>query len=243
MRNIWTIARREYSHYFISPAAYGVAFMFLVVLGVIFYANILAATYQQYAPGAQLVMGPLVTLLLFSTPAITMRTLAEEQKMGTLELLLTYPVRDWELVVGKFLGAFMFLLSLIAITLLYPLVLNQMIEPGIDQGLLISGYLGIILMAAAFIAIGVAVSSLFANQIAAFFSTLAALLIITMISFPAQAMGGAGSELLTYLDMSEHFYNTFYIGIIEIKDVVYFLSVIATALFFGSVIIETRRWR
>lgn len=243
MRNIWTIAKREFNVYFISPVAYVVAFIILVILGIIFYTNILAGTMQQYTPSIQIVVGPLVTLLLFSTPALTMRTLAEEQRSGTMELLLTAPVRDWELVVGKWLGSFMFDLLLIAITGLYPLILNRLVTPGLDGGLVFTSYLGLILLVGTIIAIGVAVSSLFANQIAAFFATLGILLIFWMISYPAQVMGASGSNLLTYLDLSQHFYNSFYIGLIEVKDILYYLSFIALSLFLGTVSVETRRWR
>jgi len=243
MQNVWTIARREFKLYFISPIAYAVACMILLILGVIFYANLLNAVNQQNVPGVQIIVGPLVTLFLFTTPAITMRSLAEEQRTGTLELLLTAPVRDWELVLGKWLGGVLFYLVLMLVTWIYPIILNQMVSPGIDQGLLITGYLGLFLMASAFVAIGVAMSSLFSNQIAAFFATLAVLLVLWMLGFPAQAMGGTGSELLRYLDMSEHFYNTFYTGIIELKDIIYYVSASALALFLGTVSIETRRWR
>ncbi len=85
MRNIWVIARREYKLYFATPAAYLVAFMLLLILGVIFYANIINAQLQQVAPGVEVVLGPMVTLLLFATPAITMHLIAEEQRMGTIE--------------------------------------------------------------------------------------------------------------------------------------------------------------
>lgn len=248
MRNIWTIAKREFKHYYSSPLAYVVAFMIFLILGIIFYANMAAASAQQftastYAPGIQVVISPLITILLFSTPAITMRLLADEQRMGTLELLLTSPVRDSELVVGKFLGAFLFMLSLIALTWVFPIVLNFLVSPGIDQGPLVTGYLGLILLIAVFIAIGVAISSMFTNPIPAFFATLGVLLILWMIGYPAQASGGTGSALLSYLDLSEHFYNTFYAGIIELKDVVYYLSLTAFALLLGTVSIETRRWR
>jgi ABC-2 type transport system permease protein len=243
MRNIWVIAEKELKHYFISPVAYAVALAILLIMGVLFYANVLAATYQQFAPGVQVVIGPLVTLLLFTTPAITMRSLADEQKTGTLELLLTAPVRDWEVVVGKWLGGVLFILILLLVTWFYPVILNQMVSPGIDQGLMLTGYLGLFLLAAAFLAIGVMASSFFSNQIAAFFVTLGLLLVVWMIGYPSQAMGATGGEFLRYLDMSEHFYSTFYRGIIELKDIIYFLSVIALALFLGSVSVETRRWR
>jgi ABC-2 type transport system permease protein len=244
MRNIWIIAKKEFKHFFISPIAYAVAFMVLLILGVIFYANILVASnQQQYSPGIQIVLGPMVTLFLFSTPAITMRTIADEQKTGTLELLLTAPVRDWELVVGKWLGSFLFVFSIILVTWVYPLILNQLVKPGLDQGLVVTGYLGLTLLCAAFVAIGIAASSLFSNQIAAFFTALGVLLLFWMISYPAQAMGATGGELLRYLDLSEHFFSTFYQGIIELKDVVYLLSVTFLALFIGSISLEIRRWR
>jgi len=243
MRNIWTIASREFKLYFSSPAAYMVAFMLLLVLGLIFYANVVAAMMQQFPPGIQVVLGPLMTILLFVTPAITMRLLADEQRLGTMELLLTAPVKDWELVIGKWLGGFLFMLTIIAVTWLYPILLNQMVDPGIDQGPLVTGYLGLILFTGALVAIGVAMSSLFSNQIAVFFSTLGVYLVLWLVSLPAQAMGATGGEFLRYLDISEHFYNTFYYGIIDLSDVVYYVSLIALALFFGSVSVDTRRWR
>jgi ABC-2 type transport system permease protein len=244
MRNIWTIARREYSQYFNSPIAYVVALIIFLILGIIFYANILAASAQQFAPDITIVVGPLVTLFLFSTPAITMRSLAEEQRTGTMELLLTAPLRDAELVIGKWLGAFLFSLTIIVISLVFPLILNHIISPGIDQGMMVAAYLGLILLSATFIAIGVAVSSLFSNQIAAFFAGLGILIVSWMISYPVQAVSSStGGQILTYLDLSQHFYNTFFAGVIQLQDIVYYLSVTALALFLGSVSVELRRWR
>ncbi|NIP43349.1 MAG: ABC transporter permease subunit, partial [Aliifodinibius sp.] len=121
MRNIWTIASREYQLYFSTPMAYMVAFLYLLVLGILFYTNLLGAVLQQVAPGIQIIIGPMVTLLLFATPAVTMRLIAAEHSSGTIELLLTAPVRDWEMVVGKWLGGFLFMMTLLAVTLLYPL--------------------------------------------------------------------------------------------------------------------------
>jgi ABC-2 type transport system permease protein len=243
MHNIWIIAQKEFKHFIISPIAYVVSFTILLIVGLLFYANIMAASQQQYAPDITIILGPLVTLLLFTTPAITMRSLAEEQKNGTLEILLTNPVRDWEVVVGKWLGGMFFIIILLLLTWLYPILLNQMIKPGIDQGLMIAGYLGLLLLTSSFLAIGVMTSSFFSNQIAAFFACLGILLIFWVISYPSQAMGASGSALLRYLDMSEHYFGNFFRGIIDIKDIVYFLSITALALFFGSVSVETRRWR
>ena len=243
MRNIWTIAKREYKLYFNSPIAYIVAFIILLILGIIFYANLQAGMIQGYAPGVEMILGPLLTLFLFGTPAITMRLLAEEQRMGTIELLLTAPVRDYELVVGKWLGGWLFLLTIIAVTMIFPFVLNTLVDPGIDQGPLMTGYLGLLLLSAALVAIGVAISALFSNQIAAFFTTLGVLLVLWLISMPSQIAGAAGGNLLSYLDITEHFYSTLYRGVIDLSDVVYFLSLTALALFLGSVVVEMRRWR
>jgi ABC-2 type transport system permease protein len=243
MRNIWTIARREYKLYFSTPMAYLVAFLYLLVLGLIFHTTLVDGLMNQYAPGVEVVIGPMVTLILFVTPAITMRLLAAEQGSGTIELLLTAPVKDWELVIGKWLGGFLFMLTLLAVTWIYPIILNRLVDPGIEQGTLISGYLGLALMIASLIAVGVAVSSLFRNQNAAFFATLGVFLVLWLIGIPAQAAGGGGNQLITYLDIRGHFYNNLFRGVIDLSDVIYYVSLTALALFLGSVSVETRRWR
>lgn len=246
MRNVWIIARREYQHYFISPVAYVVAFLFLLVLGWFFYQGLVQsiqyAFYNPSAPGAQIIISPMVTLLLFTMPAITMRSIAEEQRMGTMELLLTAPVKDWELVVGKWLGGFLFVLTLLVVTWVYPIVLNSMVEPGIDQGLLVAGYLGLVLMVGSLLAVGVAVSALFANQIAAFFVSLAIVLAIWLIRPQSEVPTGLGNQVLSYLNFIDH-YLTFFRGTIDLSDVVYYLSLTALGLFLGTVFVEIRRWR
>lgn len=243
MRNVYYIAIKELKHLFISPIAYVISFILFVIMGILFYISILQAAYQQFAPSIQIVLGPLSTILLFTVPAITMRSLAEEQKGGTLELLLTAPVRDWEVIIGKWLGSVIFILLVLLITWIYPIIMNQLVQPGIDQGLMAAGYLGLFLMVSSFLAIGVAVSSLFSNQIAAFFATFGILLVLWLIGYPSQVMGALGGGVLQYLDIQNHYFNSFYTGIIELKDVIYYLSVIALALFLGSVSVETRRWR
>jgi ABC-2 type transport system permease protein len=246
MRNIWTIARREYKLYFISPVAYVVAFLFLLILGWFFYSAMRSALYQAafqpYAPEVQVVISPMVTLLLFTMPAITMRLLSEEARMGTLELLLTAPVKDWELIIGKWLGGFLFMLTLLAATWVFPIALNFMVEPGIDQGVLISGYLGLILMVASLVAIGVGVSSLFSNQIAAFFVSLAIVLVFWLVRPESSTTGGVGQEIMTYMNFIDHYLN-FYRGTIDTSDIIYYLSLTSIGIFIGSISLEIRRWR
>lgn len=229
--------------YFVSPIAYAVMFLMLLVLGLIFYANFYAATLQNFVPDMQMIFAPMVTIFLFTTPAITMRLLADEQRTGTLEVLMTKPIRDWELVVGKWLGAMFFYGVTILITLVYPLILNTVVDPAIEVGGMLTGYLGIFLLLSSFLGIGVAASTLFSNQIAVFFTTLGILLILWLIDFPGQAFGGTVGQILQYLGLTNHFYNSFYQGVLELKDTIYFLSLTILSLFLGSVSIESRRWR
>jgi len=249
MRNIWIIAKREYDHYFISPIAYVVAFMILLTTGIIFAINILyfmQNAFQSFGqvPDTSPIMGAFGFLLVLSIPAITMRLLADEARMGTLELLLTAPVRDFELVAGKWLGGFLFILTILAVTLIYPLILHfVLVSPGIDQQLVISSYLGVILVAASFLALGVGISAVFTNQVAAFFVTLSVFVFLWwLIGFPAQLLQGTGGEVFQYLSMQTHFYDAFNRGSVYLTDIIYFLSLIALGLFIGTTAIETRRW-
>lgn len=246
MRNIWTIAAREYKYFFGSPIAYLITFGILLVLGIFFYLNIQVATQQQFVPTVQITIGPLATLLMLAIPAVTTRSLAEERRLGTIELLLTAPVRDWELVIGKWLGSFLFMATIIGISLIFPFVLNEMVDPGIDQGPLITGYLGLILLTSTLVAVGVAISSFFNNQIAAFASIMATMILLWWVIGPiAQVLGpaGIGSTLVGYLDLSQHFFTNLMSGVMDLADIVYFLSVTALALFIGTMAVETRRWR
>ncbi len=246
MRNIWTIARREFRLYFVSPVAYIAAVLILLITGIYFSLILYLANRQGGqgpTPGTADVVWLMAYLFLLTLPALSMRLMADEQRSGTLELLLTAPVKDYELVIGKWLGSYLFLLSVIGVTLIYPIVLNRLITPGIDQGLMMAQYLGIILVAAAFLAIGTAVSSFFSNQFAAFFATVAILFFLWwVIGWPSAVMPG-GSDIFTYLSMSDHFSNHLLKGTVAVSDLVYYLSLTGLGLFLGTVAVEVRRWR
>jgi ABC-2 type transport system permease protein len=245
MRNIWTIAKREYKAYFSSLTAYLFAFIMLLVVGVFTTLSIITSLNyfgQVPPPDVQVVIYPVAFLLVFACPAFTMRLLSEEQRLGTIELLLTAPVRDVEVVIGKWLGSFLLVLTLIAITLIYPVALNLMTSPGIDQGLMISGYLGLLLISAVFLSIGVAVSSLFSNQIATFIVSLGVVILIWWI-FGVFGQVGGGNPVMSFLDLSSHFYNDLTQGVISLRGVVYALCLTAGFLTLGTVSVETRRWR
>ena len=248
MRNIWTIAKREYNHYFISPLAYVVAFIILLPLGIYFAVIVFATSQQAFSGAPPPDISPITWLfcflLVFTTPVLTMRLISDEARLGTLELLLTAPIRDFELVVGKWLGAFLFILTILAITLIFPIILHFMlVNPGIDQKLFLSAYLGVILVAGAFLALGVGISAIFTNQFAAFFVTFGLFFFLWfLVSLPANLLPNGG-DALNYLNMSSHFNEGFNAGSIDLSDIVYYISLIALGLFVGTTAIEVRRWR
>jgi ABC-2 type transport system permease protein len=248
MRNVWTIARREIRLYFNSPVAYIIGLLILLITGIYFVLVIYLASSSAYysgyatAPGPDLVIGLMVFLFLFAVPALSMRLMADEHRNGTLELLLTAPIHEWELIIGKWLGSFLFVLLIIAITFVYPIALNFLVTPGIDQGLMMANFTAITLVAAAFLAIGTAISSFFNNQFAAFFATLATLFILwIVIGWPSAVMQGSGG-IFDYLSMSKHF-GSMQSGVIALADIVYYLSLTALGLFLGTVAVEVRRWK
>lgn len=250
MRNIWTIAKREYNHYFISPIAYAIAFVILLLLGLVFaflmnnFANN-AFQLGGSTPNMSDIVGLFAFLMVFCLPALTMRLVSEETRMGTIELLLTAPVRDSELIIGKWLGSFLFVLTLIAATLVYPLIMNSLVDPGIDQRQLMSSYLGLILVAASLLSIGIGISAIFSNQIAAWLATFGVGLVLWWaIGLPAQiaTLSPEAGDVFRHLTMNTHL-RPLLDGSIDLSAIVYFLSLVALGLFTGATAIEIRRWR
>ena len=249
MSNIWTIAKREYAHYFITPIAYVLAITILLVIGIVFVTDLGTFTLNAMqsfgrAPNVQNVTGVFVFMLMLTVPAVTMRTISEEARSGTLELLLTAPIRDFELVAGKWLAGLLFVLTILAVTLIYPLVLNSLVKPGIDSMQVVAAYFGTILAAAAFLGLGVGISAVFPNQVAAFFVTLVTFITLWwLVGIPTQIIQSSGAlSVFRYLDMPSHFYPSFNSGILRLADIVYFLSLAALGLFIGTTAVEARRW-
>ncbi|CAG1015309.1 hypothetical protein ANAEL_05229 [Anaerolineales bacterium] len=247
MRNIWTIAKREFDNYFNSPLAYVVAFAMLLPMGIYFSLIVWVSAQQSMMGGPAPESTPInwlfVFLMIFLSPALTMRLLSDEARMGTLELLLTAPVRDFELVAGKWLGAFLFVLGLALLTLIYPLILNNFVSPGIDWMVILSSYIGLILISAALLALGTGISAIFTNQFAAFFVTLGLFFFLWfMVNLPASYLS-TGGDVLNYLSLSNHFSQSMNNGTINLGDIVYYLSLIALGLFTGTTAVEIRRWR
>ena len=247
MKNIWTVAKREYENYFNSPLAYIVMLAVLLPMG-IYFALILFYNSQQAlygggaAPDITPVNGLFAFLMVFLAPALTMRLLSDEARTGTLELLLTAPLRDFELVFGKWLGSMLFTLTVLAITLIYPLVLNNFVQPNIDWKLVISSYIGLILISSALLGLGVGISALFTNQFAAFFTTLGLIFFLYfLVGLPGQLLPQTG-DIFNYLSINNNF-DTINTGSITLGALTYFLSLTALGLFTGTTAIEIRRWR
>tara|TARA_B110000014_G_scaffold256717_1_gene240202 strand:- start:26 stop:739 length:714 start_codon:yes stop_codon:yes gene_type:complete len=237
MRTIKAVAWKEIQVFFTNPMAYIVALIFLGVTGFFFTLDLgdpfPEASLSNFYQGATII-------LVLLAPALTMRLLAEEQKLGTIELLLTSPVRDWEIILGKYVAALTFLIVMIALTAYYPLLLFWFAEP--DPGPIYSGYIGLILYGSAALSIGILTSTLTSNQIISFVVAAGILLLMFFIDTRVDAVTGIWATLLSELGMRSHF-NDFDRGVLDTKHVVYFLSVTAIFLFLSIRALESRRWR
>ena len=241
MPNILVIAKRELKAYFVSPIAYIAIAMYLVVAGFIFFLIVLSISQSGGSISLEGQIWWMAFLWMFFGPPLTMRLLAEEQRMGTLELLLTSPVRDWEVVLGKFLGSLAIMALTIILTLAYGLLLR--LNGNADVGPMAAGYLGLFLTGASLMSIGVMASAMTQNQVIAALLSFVTTLILWIISATGQLMSNlTASQIFAQLDFFEHT-NNFWRGIVDTNDMVYFVSLIALALFIATRVLETRRWR
>jgi ABC-2 type transport system permease protein len=235
MKNTFIIAQKELRAYFASPIAYVVIAAFLAIMGFFFWL-IVSLTREASLRG---VFANMATVLLFISPALTMRLLAEEQRSGTIELLLTLPVRDWQVVVGKFLASLAVFVLMLALTLYYPLLLLLFGNP--DRGPLISGYLGLLLLGGSFLSVGLFTSSLSRNQVVAALLGFGAMLILWLIDIAGGLLGPPMSNIVSYMSMSGHYFD-FIRGVIDTKDVIFYLSMMAAFLFLSVQVLQLRRW-
>ena len=242
LRTIWLRELRSYAN---SPNAWVIAAIFLGLTGLAFALSVTGrfpeATIRGFLFGP---IGPIgaffLTILL--APALTMRLLAEEQKLGTIELLLTAPVRDIEIVLGKYLSAFTILVGMYALTLYFPILLFWFGDPDLIP--ILTGYLALLLLGAVAVAVGLLGSALTANQIVAAVFSLAILLVLWLFNATA-ALGDADAawtDVVTYLALGEHIRDLAF-GVFDTRDIVYFLSLIVFFLFLSVRAVETRRWR
>jgi ABC-2 type transport system permease protein len=238
MQNMIAVLRKELRTYFVSPVAYVVIAAYLVMSGV-FFAILVLAQPGSVEASLSIVFSNVAVVLLLVAPALTMRLVAEEQRSGTIELLLTAPIQDWEIIVGKYLASVALFLIPVALTLIYPFVILHYGTP--DIGPMIGGYVGLVLFGAAFLAVGMLATSLTQNQVVAALVAVAILLGLWLIGAFASSTRAPVSTVLNYLSIITH-YNEFSRGLIDTRDVVYYLSVIVISLFLSVRVLETRRW-
>jgi ABC-2 type transport system permease protein len=259
MRNIWTIARKELNSYFRSPIAYCVLTLFAIFFGAVFYTTLRnfileGFTQAQYAQMSgenpppmnvnDMVIRPVlmtnIFALLFLVPMITMRLFAEEKKTGTIELLMTSPITDLQVILGKFLASVLLYATMLGMTVLYLLVLFRYGYP--DWKPIVAGYVGQILIGCSFLAIGLLFSTFTRNQVIAGSLTFFALLLLWILNWLTQYTGSWWGQLGQYISLTTHLDN-FSKGVIDLKDTIYYLSVIALGLFLSVRSVDSVRWR
>ncbi len=241
MQSIGIIFRREVSQYFASPVAYLIAFSVLLLTAVLF-NNDLAFSVGTKAADPALVPAFLSFAMVFFAPLLTMRLLAEESREGTLELLLTAPVTDTHIVIGKFLGAWVYYSLLLVLTFMYQIILLTITNP--DLGHAIAAYLGIWLYGGATLAVGMLFSSLTENQIVAAFLSMAVLVILWLGDLAGQIVASIDLAIvIRNLSLQGHFSTSFAIGVIRVEDVAYLAGMIVIMLFATIQIVQSHRWR
>ena len=236
MTSAGTIFQREINAYFLSPIAYVIIAVFTVFSGYFF--SIMLGITQESTLRYSLAYTQFILSIL--TPVITMRLLAEENKTGTIEPLMTAPVTDFEVVFGKFLAAWALYNVMIAPTAFYIIFLAWVGSP--DYAAIIASYIGLVLMGGLFISIGLLVSAITKNQIVAAVIGIVALLILLVIGLASSGGEGWFYNALRYIGTYDH-WDTFTKGIVDTRDVIYYVSFTALLIFIVVRIVESRRWR
>ena len=238
MRQIWVISRRELQSFFDSLTAYIMLIAFLGFSG--FFTWLFGSdVFFVKQASLQAFFGVAYWTLFFFIPALTMRLFAEENKTGTIELLLTRPVNDWQVVSGKFLATLLLIVIALLFTIPYYITVSNL--GNIDHGAMISGYLGLILMSAAYISIGIFTSSVSNNQIIGFLLALAiGIMFQFLFSFIASSSSGIVSQVLYYLSISTHF-ESISRGVIDSRDIIFFFSLIFLGLVSAEAMLQKNR--
>ena len=254
MGNVLAIAQREIKAYFGSPIAYVVIGFFALVFGYFFYALLVYFDRQSMqmagmgGPQAVNINEQLVrpvflnssVIILFVLPLITMRTYSEEKRSGTIELLLTAPLSDLQIIIGKFLGAMALYGAMLAVTLIHIGLLFAFGQP--EWRPVVTAYLGMLLMGGCFISLGLLISSLTKNQIVAGMITFAVFLMLWVINWIASFTGPTTQAVLNYLSITGHL-DDFTNGVLDTRHLVYYVSFIAFGLFLTARSVDSERWR
>ena len=237
MKSIWHITKKEFVSYFTSPIAYVAIAVFLVVVGLKFF--VVDEFFDEGRASVRSLFTLLPIFFMFYLPAITMKLITEEKTSGTFELLMTLPLTDAQIILGKFFGALGFLLVTLLFTLAYPLLVGALGAP--DVGTIVASYVGIILLGAAYIAVGIMTSSWSGNQIVSY---VLAAVICAFLYFQDALVGifwGGAKRFMEFSSFSAH-YSNFLRGVLDSRDLLFFVSAIALALLVGVWSLNKRRW-
>ncbi len=237
LTNIGTIYKRELRSYFNSPVAYVVIIVFLAIIGWFFSSNL----FLSNVASLYIMFDSFLVKILFMVfaPAITMRLLAEEKKSGTLELLTTKPVSDADIILGKFLAAWTLLAATLVPTLFYFFTVTSLGD--LDFGPVCTGYLGLVLLGGVYVALGILASSLTENQIIAFIIGFLVVLGFFMLDKVVMYAPQGFASTLEFLSTDYH-YSGIARGVIDSRNIIYFLSVISFTLLLSVVSLERRKW-
>jgi ABC-2 type transport system permease protein len=231
-----TVAKREIKSYFNSPVAYIVVAVFMLIAGYLYWSQLFLE--KQAELRYYFTLTPLI--FTFIIPAITMRLLAEEKGSGTLEMLITMPVRDWEVVLGKFLAGMAMVAAIVGMTGFYAVTL-ALLGP-VDRGPLLTGYLGLLLMGGSYVSIGVMASSLTRNQIVAFILAFAISFGLFIFGQIVQYAPDWLSPVLAFMSMGNHF-ESLSRGVVDSRDVIFYVSLMVVALVIATASLESRKWK
>ncbi|MGB8657174.1 MAG: ABC transporter permease [Candidatus Zixiibacteriota bacterium] len=228
--------RKETRGYFDSPVAYIVITIFLLICGWFFFSDLFLANQASLRN----LFGIIPFIFMFFVPAVTMRLISEEKRSGTIEVLLTLPVKDHEIILGKFLAGMILILVAVILTLVYALTLSGL--GALDFGSAVAGYVGLIFLGAAYLSVGVFTSSLTQNQIVAFIVSFMIIFVLYLLDKVLVFLPGFLAPLFEYLSADYHFSNITR-GVIDSRDVIYYLSLIFFFLFLAVRALESRKWR
>lgn len=239
MSSVAAIWRKEFRGYWFSPIAYIVITVFLVLMNWLFFR----AFYLIGNADMRMYFSILPWAFLLLMPALTMRQWAEELRSGSIETLMTKPVREWEVVLGKYLAAISFLFLILALTITTPLTVTGISQNGLDWGVVLTSYLGALLLGAAYLAIGGWAGSFTSNQIVAFIIGVAVIFVAIMIgeSLVTMFVPGFLVTSLEYLGLQRHFASIAR-GVIDTRDIIYYISVVFLFLFLTVRAVESRKW-
>lgn len=241
--NTWTIAKRELGSYFNSPLAYILICVTLVALGVYFFWFDGGVWQADRASMSRLLTFMPLVLSLLTIPLFTMRALSEEKRLGTIELLITFPVKDSDVILGKYIAALLLVGTQLLLLVAYPLVMFKVFHMGaFDWGPFWSGLLGLVLLSSAGIALGLMFSSMTESQILAFFATSMTLTALYALGYVVQMVEGWKGEAISFLSFQSR-YEPFSRGLIDTRAVVYFLSVAVFATLVSFRNLESRKWK